>query len=91
MPPKKGYHLPMTPDKFTIDTATGALLCVKVFTDEDRFFFYILPYSNNHKGFFMTRGNNGKWEILYKILVDKAIVELEETLATVIEERLGPL
>lgn len=79
----------MAIDKFTIETPAGKLLCVKVFTQPERFFLYILPHNSSQKGFFMTRGNSGTWEILYKILVDKKILEIEPSLSGMIEEVLN--
>ena len=79
----------MAADKFTIETPAGKLLCVKVFTNTERYFLYILPHNSARKGFFMTRGNRGDWEILYKILVDKSILEIEPSLSGMIEEALN--
>ena len=85
---RKGiYHL-MTKEKFTIETVAGTFLCVKVFTQPERFFLYILPHDSKQKGFFMTRGNSGQWEILYKILVDKTILAAESDIAKEIELHL---
>jgi hypothetical protein len=83
------HHLTtMAADKFTIETAAGNLLCVKVYPQPNRFFLYILPHNTRHRGFFMTRGNSGNWEILYKILVEKSIIEIEADIAAIIDQAL---
>lgn len=67
--------------RFDILASGEWFTCTKVRDEGDGFFLYVLPHRRNSRGFFMLKNEEGQWHIPNRMMVEKAILDIEHVIA----------
>ena len=79
----------MDANAFTVEIEEKKFLFEKVRSENESFFFYVLPYDKNEKGFFMAKDEDGHWKVLNKFIVSTKVIQMENILAELIEHEIN--
>ncbi|OJW83678.1 MAG: hypothetical protein BGO69_05110 [Bacteroidetes bacterium 46-16] len=74
---------------FTIEIEERKFLFEKVWTGQEDFYLYILPYDKDEKGFFMSKDTEANWKVLHRFIVAPYVIRMEDILSEMINKELG--